>query len=259
VIKKIYTSALIIVVACAFTERAFSQMNITASGDLQLVKAKVADLSGKAAPGVMTYMAIAAPVVELRTAISDEEGNVQFLIPNLPSKGQLILQADNRKDSNLVFTVEKDYLNAFGTEEQPVWNYDIGDTTFFYGVPDKSYELDNYTRFASLEEVFREYVTEVKIGKQGENFSLNVLNKPFKIFFNNEPLVLLDGVPIFNYNRLLEIDPLKIRRIDVVARKYYLGSLLCNGIINLFSFDGDLAGYSLPYRALVSEFDRDKR
>jgi hypothetical protein len=70
--------------------------------------------------------------------------------------------------------------------------------------------------------------------------------------------VLLDGIPIFDVDKLMELDPLKLKKIDVIARKYYLGQLLNYGIVSLFSFDRDLAGYQLPTQALVAEIGGNK-
>jgi len=42
-------------------------------------------------------------------------------------------------------------------------------------------------------------------------------------FFDNDPLILLDGVPVFDIDRLLAIDPLKVRKLDMIHRKYFLG------------------------------------
>jgi hypothetical protein len=51
----------------------------------------------------------------------------------------------------------------------------------------------------------------------------------------------------------MAIDPLKIRNIQVVSKKYYFGSKVLNGIVSFTSYDGDLAGYSIPHQAQVRD------
>ena len=45
------------------------------------------------------------------------------------------------------------------------------DTLAFYYEPYKTYLLDNYTRFTTMEEVLREYVVEVNVGKEGKRIT----------------------------------------------------------------------------------------
>lgn len=242
--------AIVMIIGIASAVSAQPGTGIVATGGMQAVRAKLVQANGQPVVGVMGYLSVSGFTYDLRTATSDEQGAVTFLVPALPQKGQLIFQADPAA-GNLQIEPLKPLTESIGSVVETTQPYRFLDSSVFYGTPDQRYLLDDYTRFATLEEVFREFVTEVRISKQNENFRLTVINKPFKTFFDNAPLILLDGVPVFDINRLMEIDPLKLKSIDVVARKYYLGRLLSYGIVSLFSFDGDLAGYSLPRQAVV--------
>ena len=48
----------------------------------------------------------------------------------------------------------------------------------------KSYLLDDYTRFTTMEEVMREYVAEVRVRKEAERFHFKVLNYLTKSFLD---------------------------------------------------------------------------
>lgn len=253
-IKKIISG---IVVFTCLLHYSFAQTReaVTYAGKLISVSAKLTQNSGPAV-GITTFLAVACNPYDLRTAISNDKGELQFLLPQLPEKGQFILQVQSRQSANFVFELPTPPFAVIENNGPPAAPYQYQDTTIFYGTPDSRYLLDDYTRFATLEEVFREFIPEVKIGKSGGSFSLQVINKPFKVFFDNEPLILLDGVPVFDQDKLMEIDPLKLKSIEVVARRYYLGKVLNYGIISLFSFDGDMAGFTLPRTALVAPFNR---
>lgn len=65
------------------------------------------------------------------------------------------------------------------------------------------------------------------------------------------PLALLDGVPVFNSNRLMAFAPLKVRELDVITNHYFLGPVRHNGLVSFRTYRGDLAGFSLDAQALL--------
>ena len=141
--------------------------------------------------------------------------------------------------------------NAFDT---PLKQAEIPDTTSFYGIPDASYLLDDYTRFPVMEEVMREYVYGVNVRRENGKFVFKVLNIPRNEIMNDGPLVLLDGVPVYDIDELMGIDPLKLRKIDVVHRKYFYGSLDCNGILAFYSYNSDLADLELSQETIQRNY-----
>jgi hypothetical protein len=128
----------------------------------------------------------------------------------------------------------------------------------FYGKADEVYLLDDYTRFPVMEEVMREYVKGVWVRKRGDQFRFMVLDKGRESkpgIFQDNPLTLLDGVPVFNINKVLEIDPLKVQKIEVMTRKYFLGPLVLNGIVSLSTYNGDLGGIQLDPRSVSIDYE----
>lgn len=73
--------------------------------------------------------------------------------------------------------------------------------------------------------------------------------------FRENPLVLLDGVPVFNVNSIINFDPLKVWRLDVVASRYFYGRISFMGIASYKTYTGDLAGFELDRRAWVTPYD----
>jgi hypothetical protein len=53
--------------------------------------------------------------------------------------------------------------------------------------------------------------------------------------------VLLDGVPVNNTKALIEADPLLIKSIEIVAKKYLQGNADFNGIVHFKTYRGDQA------------------
>lgn len=124
----------------------------------------------------------------------------------------------------------------------------------FYGDPDEKYLLDDYTRFPTLEEVMREYMPGVRVSKVRGHFQIKSMDRVNQKPFTGEALVLLDGVPVFDMDKLIEVDPLKIRQLDAVTKQYYLQAASFDGIVSMLSYNNDLAGFELPSSALVKNY-----
>jgi len=128
---------------------------------------------------------------------------------------------------NVYYSIKQDSAIANATEDR------------FYGIPDKIYSLDKYVRFPSLDDVFIEYIPEISLRKNGEQFNIKVVNYKTGTVFNEDPLILLDGIPIFDHNNVIELNPLLIDKIEIIKRRYFYGPLDLNGIISLETYKGD--------------------
>jgi hypothetical protein len=78
---------------------------------------------------------------------------------------------------------------------------------------------------------------------------------PYKSFFDASPLVLLDGVPVFNMDKVIRMDPLKIKKLEVVSRKFYQDYFAYSGIMSYSTYQGDLGGFVLDPNAIVVRYD----
>lgn len=119
------------------------------------------------------------------------------------------------------------------------------DSIPFFGKADVRYRLDDYTRFVVMEEVLREYVREVNVRKNRNDFHLRALDAFRSVFFNNDPLILLDGIPVPNANDIMAYDPLKVENIDVVTGRFFIGKNTYDGIVSFSTYKGSLEGYTL--------------
>jgi len=152
-------------------------------------------------------------------------------------------------------SLDMQVLNRYGGEKLKQFLLSGFDSTTFYLFPDHSYLLDDYTRFTTMEEVMREYVTMMLVKKREGHYHLPVFDLPNNSFFDDDPLILLDGVPVFNIDSLLVVDPLKIRQLDMVQRRFFLGPANFEGIMNWITYKGDLAGYVLDPHATVVDYE----
>ena len=113
-------------------------------------------------------------------------------------------------------------------------------------------------RFYTMEEVLREYVVELPVTRHKYDFSVWVTVRPHLVNIPKsvKPLIILDGVPIFDSgNKIIKYDPKKVRSLDVVAQKYFLGALNFEGILNFTNYKGNLPDFQLDTRATIMDYE----
>lgn len=220
---------------------------------------------------------------DISTAQSDSLGILEFLIPRSFDPSRLVILPDTDKsgdlqwewlereqplpipfpcfpwDASLKPDIEDRILNSrleqrYHPEGVRSVEMSDTDTSDFYGKPDHRYLLDDYTRFPVMEEVFTEIIPQLRIRKDNGRPTLLMLNAPFKSYFPKQALILLDGIPVSEGQAILDIDPLRIRSIDVVSRSFTLGHTEYPGILHLKSYRSDMAGVTPTKGSLNAPF-----
>ena len=128
----------------------------------------------------------------------------------------------------------------------------------FRSKPDKRYLLDNFVRFNTMEEVLREYVPEVPVTRQKDDFLIGVIFRSHleDIPRNLKPLILMDGIPIFDPGtKIIRYDPKKVSTLEVVTQRYFLGPLSLNGILNFTTYKGTLPDFPLDPKANIMDYE----
>lgn len=200
---------------------------------------------------------------------ADQNGNFTMVIDHMPESSTMIFQVQDDDINNYTLKIDDPFLSdhskfkptpiSFDSSLQAVIDerniytqienayYEakkdsvpLHRTTSFYNIPDKIYRLDDFTRFPTMEDIFREYILEVILKHARNTFSLQVVSPRFGDPVPREPLMLIDGVPILNTNTLMAFDPLKVERIEVVREKYFYGALDIDGIVSLKTYKGSL-------------------
>jgi len=251
-----------------------------------IISAKIINqLTNKPDKDVITYLAIPGKRVQMYTSGSDSLGRLIFNMKEFYGPGEIVVQTNTLIDTihhidvlspfseqyakiqlpglvltpNLQKAIEDQNLDI---QVQNIYNgakmrqyYDPQiDSSAFYGTPYKTYLLDNYTRFTTMEEVMREYVTEVNIYHPKNHFHIRVINGTGYLS-DLDPIILIDGVPFFDIDKLFSTDPLKIYKLEDVPYTYYWGPSVESGIFSYTSYKGDLAGTEIDPHAVVMDYD----
>ena len=117
------------------------------------------------------------------------------------------------------------------------------DDTVFGIKPDLSYNLDEYRQFRSLREVLLEYVSCVKKKKINGITQLFVSKEQDDYMTFLPTLVLIDGMPVYDIERLLNYDARRVHYINIYGDQYTFGNSIYNGILSFVSRSGQLTNY----------------
>ncbi len=131
----------------------------------------------------------------------------------------------------------------------------ITDTLSFYGKPEFRYHLDDYKRFSTIEEVLREYVTPINVLARGGQLRMSIYDDKYQTVYSDGFLVLLDGVPLFDYNKIFTYNPYKIKKLEVVPRRYIFGSIAFSGIVSFETYNSKFDGFELDPNAVAIDYE----
>lgn len=251
--------------------------------------------TGEPVADVPVYLSLLGKTVNMQHAYTGKDGKVYFNLKNIYGKHQLVLQTKPEFENKIFLNIEKPFSPAESkVATQPVslseslreplemLNNHVmvterfsgpmidsfvtrySDSLSFYGKPYATYMLDDYKRFVTMEEVLREYVQEVNVRIKGKNYSLKTFNEQYftlgkfinlENMMNGDPLIFLDGVPVFDADKIIKYDPLKVRKIEVVANRYNVGRQSWDGVVSFTTYKGDLEGFHLDPGVVVVDFD----
>lgn len=250
----------------------------------QLIQGQISDrASGSPVSGVEAFISAPGSYFSLASAVSDDKGRLLFNLEPFVGTKELVVHAIPKANQHYRVDVVQPFSDKFNDRivrkltlngsqqsllEQKSLNSQVENAFFmqhkidlpavserqFYGKADKTYQLDDYTRFPTMEEVMHEYIPEVRVRKSGQAYGFTVKNSMFNDYFQNDPLILIDGVPVTNAGTIMALDPLKIKEINILTQKVFLGPVVKEGMVSYQTYNGDLAGYTLDPDDIVVNY-----
>jgi hypothetical protein len=236
--------------------------------------------------GFLTYLSVPGKIVRLYAVRSMRNGELRFEVNDLRGQNKLVLQKSPEQPGRVQMEIQSPFVSNFSKVLLPAFSltsvaekefrsraiamqvqdiyYEEAitqpviakfDSTAFYGKADETYYLDNYTRFPVMEEVMREYVPGVFVRKRKDGFHFIVVDVVNGGVMNGDPMILLDGVPLFDADKIMHVDPRQVRKLEVIKRPYYLGPLFMPGIVSFTTYQGDIAGLEIGPENIVLNYE----
>jgi hypothetical protein len=230
------------------------------------------------------YMSIQGKVAEFKYADIDTAGRFTFILPLDSKLRNLILQPEHA-GNNMILEIDpsfswvvpassciKDTLNdsqldhfsglSFNYQATKIYgtrlkkDTEINDETNmpkrrFYGIPEMEIFLDDYIRLPTMQEVFFELVPGIIIRSGKSGYEVKITNPLTGVFYNEPPLVMIDGVIINDLTVLVDLNPEIVEKIEVVKTPYLIGDLILHGIVNVITRAGDFSDITMPDYAVI--------
>jgi len=120
--------------------------------------------------------------------------------------------------------------------------------------PIKTYDLDEYTRFETISETILEFIPRLRVAKLKGNRLISAFydeNRQFSI----RTLVLLDGVPIYDHEDILQYNPMYIKQLDIYDGRYVFGSEIYECIVSFITREGDLEFFQLSEGSQLLDYE----
>ena len=274
----------------SFTDNATSGRNFSDSrardNEGEIISARLvgtaADIA--AAQGSQAFLSVPGRIEDLYSGIIGEDGTVAFYTRNIYGDTDLVLDPGNSagnshleiispfagvKDPDipslplssslqeriLQRSLSMQVMRATGADSL----YSVLPVPAFtpFNVEPIVYNLDDYTRFPLMEELFIEYIAEAGIRRtrDGRDLSVSLRDDLRSVPYESQPcLVLLDGVPVPDHNLMFEYDPLLVEKIAIYPYTFYLGGRTYPGILNFITYKRNLPSYTFGDNVRVVEF-----
>ena len=103
-------------------------------------------------------------------------------------------------------------------------------------------------------EISREILPYLKTRKHDERYEARMVDVDNARFFNYDPQIFLDGVPINNINQIIDLGTEKIKKIETIAVERYDGNLFLQGILAVFSYKMEINNIVWESPALFTKY-----
>lgn len=111
----------------------------------------------------------------------------------------------------------------------------------FFGKPENTIIMSDYIELTSVREVVKEIIPNVYTLRQNGKYDFKLINKYRGQPFENKPLVLVDGVPIYDFEKILNINSKEIEKADIINTRYFFSENVFDGILSFITRKGDLS------------------
>lgn len=109
----------------------------------------------------------------------------------------------------------------------------------YYGKSTITVDPQLFIDLPNFNEISKELLNGVKFRNYNNEPKMQVYNSGLRNFFDEKPLILIDGIPISDLNVIKDMGTNDIDRIDVCMNERYYGDLRFPGVVAIYSTKGD--------------------
>lgn len=109
----------------------------------------------------------------------------------------------------------------------------------YYGKASHKVDPQLFIDLPNFSEIARELLPGVKFRNYNNTPTLQVLNSPMRNYFDEMPLLLIDGIPITDLNVIKDMGTSDIDRIDICQSERFYGNLRFPGVVAIYTTKSD--------------------
>ena len=255
----------------------------------EIIRGHVTGLSLEKLPSLVgRYAFISTPSdkSDVYTSVIDGQGRVEFFTGNIYGNKECICEIEGIDPSlNCFIELESPFVQARVAAVEPlrmaaslketlsqrsfamqVERRFTPDTLYellrvrengLFGTHEIVYPLDDYTRFPTMGEVFIEFIPEIRARRWPDgrrNIQVRLEDGTETIFSRDTTLMMLDGVPVFDQQKILDYDPLLVESIHIYPRTTFIGPRIYEGVVNFVTYKHNLPAFHFGENARVIDF-----
>lgn len=200
--------------------------------------------------------------------LSDSAGAFYFYLRNATGNADLVIQALSHESTSLEIDVFENFIDAGGVEsarkimmpEETEFADNMIEAAYyrklfggyqrkssgnfkmpmqfeypFYGKPTNTFDPDLFIDLPDFQEIAREILSGVQYRERKNDTTIRLMNHGNKTVFNGPPLMLLDGIPVFDISVFTPMGTNIIDEVDVVNYKRFFGDLSFNGVMSVYT------------------------
>jgi len=221
----------------------------------------------------VVYLSIPDSIPGFQYFITGEDGRFNFQIGKYYGKIPVVIQCFAKENSNLLKITLSDRNNlknampafeprTFTTEFRKSVAKSTDAVTFrkifnqqeitiqpapiikrdaypYYGVPTKTIDPQLFIDLPDFNEISKELLSGVKFRNYNRIPTLQVFNAAQQFYFNDLPLLLLDGIPIRDLNVIKDMGTKDIDKVEICQNERFYGDLIFPGVVAIYTSKAD--------------------
>ena len=109
----------------------------------------------------------------------------------------------------------------------------------FYGKPTQIVDPQLFVDLPNFGEISRELLPGVRFRNYNNQPSIQVLNNPAHNYFQENPMILMDGIPIRDLNVIKNMGSTDIDRVEICQNERFYGDLRFPGVVAIYTTKSD--------------------
>lgn len=133
------------------------------------------------------------------------------------------------------------FQKVFGQKKSDIFPAPVVrlETYPYYGKASNTADPQLFIDLPNFTEISRELLPGVKFRNYNNEPSLQVLNNPMRNYFNEMPLLLIDGIPVRDLNLIKGMGTADIDRVDICQSERFYGDLRFPGVVAIYTTKAD--------------------